>query len=58
MRIKKENKRRLCIIVSDILDNRLEHISIEFGVSKSDLVRIALMEYFYKIDNSVNVTSA
>ncbi|MBR5268094.1 MAG: hypothetical protein IKU20_07875 [Lachnospiraceae bacterium] len=52
MRVEKENKRRLCVMVSDVMDNRLESDSVKYGISKSDIIRVALIDYYRKVDNN------
>lgn len=41
-----KNKSRLCVVISTNLYNRLCSDNINYGVSKSHIVGLALMEYY------------
>ena len=54
MRVEKENKRRVSLWLSDVMDDRLEQDSKMYGTSKSDIIRVALVDYYRKCDEFVS----
>lgn len=50
MRVEKEDKQRISLWISTIQNERLERDSAKYGVTKSDIIRVAIMDYFRKAD--------
>ena len=50
MRIEKDWKQRISLWISTIQNERLECDSVRYGVTKSDIIRVAIMDYFRKAD--------
>ena len=50
MRVKTDEKKRINLWISSIIDERLEMDSQNYGTSKSDIIRVALVDYYRKVD--------
>ena len=50
MRVEKNDKQRISLWISVVLNERLERDSAKYGVTKSDIIRVAILDYFRKAD--------
>ena len=50
MRIEVDDKKRISLWISTIMNERLERDSEKYGTSKSDIIRVALVDYYRKAD--------
>lgn len=50
MRVEKVDKQRISLWISTTQNDRLERDSVKYGVTKSDIIRVAIMDYFRKVD--------
>lgn len=50
MRVDVDDKKRISLWISTTMNDRLEHDSEKYGTSKSDIIRVALVDYYRKAD--------
>lgn len=51
MRVNKEDKQRVSLWISTKLNERLECDSEKYGVTKSDIIRVAIVDYLRRADS-------
>ena len=51
MRVNKEDKTKLCLYISNVLNDRLDSDSIRYGITKTALITSMVVEYYRRTDS-------